>query len=62
MFTRQEMSQEARDLIQRARDPDDLSWQLGEGIQVRMKSPVSLTEVSDPSRANLRIKINCLFQ
>jgi len=30
---RQEMSQEARDLIQKARDPDDLSWQLGEGIQ-----------------------------
>ena len=36
------MSQEARELIQRARDPDDLSWQLGEGIQVTIKFPVPL--------------------
>lgn len=30
---RQDISQETRDLIRNARDPDDLSWQLGHGVE-----------------------------
>jgi len=41
---KQDISQEAKDLIQKARDPDDLSWQEGPGVEKPTELDLRTTE------------------